>query len=79
MIRYNKQAIIGTGLLTPVVDENYNECTQVITSNQLFKIFETRKQDDFWKTIGCVQTSIKAKNGLGVPYNINFYAPLNED
>ena len=39
--------------------------------------FLKRANDDFWKTVSCIQTNIKSKLGCGVPIIIKFYAPLD--
>lgn len=39
--------------------------------------FHKRANDDYWKTVSCIQTNIKSKLGCGVPLIIKFYAPLD--
>lgn len=41
--------------------------------------FLKRANDDFWKTIGCIQTNIKSKLGCGTPVIIKYYAPVNPE
>lgn len=40
--------------------------------------FRRRANDDFWKTVDCIQTSVKSKTGIGHPVFLQFYAPINE-
>jgi hypothetical protein len=39
--------------------------------------FLKRANDDYWKTVSCIQTNIKSKLGCGSPIIIKFYAPLD--
>ena len=39
--------------------------------------FHKRANDDYWKTVSCIQTNIKSKLGCGQPIIIKFYAPLD--
>ena len=41
--------------------------------------FLKRANDDFWKTVSCIQTNIKSKLGCGTPIIIKFYAPLDQE
>jgi hypothetical protein len=37
-----------------------------------------RINDDYWKSVECIQTTVKQKIGVGEPIQINFFAPMNE-
>ena len=39
--------------------------------------FHKRANDDYWKTVSCIQTNIKSKLGCGQPIIIKYYAPLD--
>lgn len=42
-------------------------------------VFTKRANDDFWKTISCIQTNVKAQIGCGTPIIVRFYAPLDRE
>ena len=50
---------------------------KVVSDTEFMNEFKRRANDDFWKTVDCIQTCIKAKTGIGFPIFINFYAPVN--
>lgn len=39
--------------------------------------FHKRANDDYWKTVACIQTNLKSKLGCGTPIIIKYYAPLD--
>ena len=51
---------------------------KVVKDTEFINEFRRRANDEFWRTVDCIQTSIKAKTGIGVPVFVNFFAPINE-
>jgi hypothetical protein len=56
-----------------------DESVQVVSDAGFMNTFLKRANDDFWKTIGCIQTNIKSRLGCGTPVIIKFFAPVNPD
>ena len=52
---------------------------QVVSDTGLMSVFTKRANDDFWKTISCIQTNVKAQIGCGTPIIVRFYAPLDRE
>lgn len=52
---------------------------QVVSDTGFMNTFLKRANDDYWKSISCIQTNIKSKLGCGTPIIIKFYAPINID
>lgn len=62
------------------VDEaSISDAVQVVTDKGLSEILAIRANDNFWKTVNCIQTNVKAPIGCGTPIIVNFYAPVNPD
>ena len=51
----------------------------MVRDTEFINDFRRRANDDYWKTIDCVQTIVKSKTGIGHPIFILFYAPMKED
>ncbi|CDW81558.1 UNKNOWN [Stylonychia lemnae] len=51
---------------------------KVVKDTEFINEFRRRANDEFWRTVDCIQTSIKAKTGIGIPIFVNFLAPINE-
>jgi len=51
---------------------------RVVQDTEFINEFRRRANDDFWRTLDCVQTTVKSKTGIGHPIFIQFYAPINE-
>lgn len=39
--------------------------------------FLKRANDEYWKSVSCIQTNVKSKIGCGMPIIIKFYAPID--
>lgn len=52
---------------------------RVVQDTEFINEFRRRANDEFWKTVDCIQTSVKSKTGIGHPIFVSFYAPINEN
>jgi len=60
--------------------ERYRQgVVQVVADNGLMNVFQRRANDDFWKSVSCIQTNVKAQIGCGTPILVHFYAPISHD
>ena len=50
---------------------------QVVSDSGLMQVFHKRASDDFWKSVNCIQTNIRAKIGCGFPIIVKFYSPVS--
>ena len=52
----------------------------MLNETEFEKLFLTRQIDrNFnWKTVEYVQTCVKDEKGIGKPFSVTFYAPINE-
>mmetsp|Transcript_36979 Transcript_36979/g.35688 ORF Transcript_36979/g.35688 Transcript_36979/m.35688 type:complete len:112 (+) Transcript_36979:581-916(+) len=50
---------------------------QVVNDTGFMNTFHRRANDDYWKSVRCIQTNIKSKIGCGKPIIIKFYAPID--
>ena len=39
--------------------------------------FLRRANDEYWKTVSCIQTNVRSKLGCGSPIIIKYYAPID--
>eukprot|EP00347_Sterkiella_histriomuscorum_P018862 403343887 len=60
-------------------DEKGESLVQVVNETGFMSTFHKRANDDYWKTVSCIQTNIKSKLGCGQPIIIKYYAPLDYD
>jgi hypothetical protein len=55
------------------------KAVKIATENQ-FVLEITRKQNDpFWQTLECIQTCIKAKQGVGIHYYVSYSYKVPEN
>lgn len=52
---------------------------KVVRDSEFINEFRRRANDEFWRTVDCIQTSVKAKTGIGHPVFVSFFAPINEN
>jgi hypothetical protein len=59
--------------------DNSNICTKVLTDQEFNNEFSRRRDTDrYWRGISEIQTTLKAKVGLGKPFMFQFTAPMFE-
>lgn len=62
-----------------VKPEEQIEAVEVKNAEKAMKLFNTRTNDDFWKTVSSIQLNIKSKSGCGIPFIIKFTAPVDRN
>lgn len=55
-----------------------DDVVKVVRDTEFINEFRRRANDEFWKTLTCIQTAVKTKTGIGHPVFFTFYAPINE-
>lgn len=60
-------------------EDEIQASVKVVRDTEFINEFRRRANDDFWKTIDCIQTTVKAKTGIGHPIFYPFFAPLNDE
>lgn len=58
---------------------NDDEQVNVVNEAQFQATFQKRANNDYWKTVNCIQTNVKSKLGIGKPIIIEFSAPLLQE
>ena len=51
---------------------------KVVSDTGLMHVFQVRANDFQWKKVSSITVNAKAKIGCGFPFNIHFYAKIEE-
>ena len=71
---YYKDAII-IRFAKEAGDQEERQVVRVVSDTEFINEFKRRTNDPFWKSIDAIQTTVKAKIGLGKPFIFTFNSP----
>ena len=83
VVRYKDEKLIPheqpPGEELPVKDDKSLPVVKVVGETEFMEECRRRANAEYWKQVQCIQTTVKARIGLGEPIDVYFEAPIDAE
>ena len=82
-MRYKDEKLIlhdpTSGEFVPSKDDKSLMVVKVVGETEFMEECRRRANAEYWKQVQCIQTTVKARIGLGEPIDVHFEAPIDPE